>query len=366
MDKYGVYGTHNALKKKFVDYIRAQYLGENRLLLDACNNIFEKQGVLFQEPYIEANPAYKILENGIDQADIPLNIKKFLIELSDKKLGVFKNPFKHQVDALESFYKGMDLFVTTGTGSGKTECFMWPMVSCIVNEAMTNPKSWEQRGVRALMLYPMNALVSDQVSRLRKMIGDVSGGFRDTFYNNVSDNARIPQFGMYTGRTPFPGENDPDKDKELAKILADNLLGREDLIKQKLIEIGKYPAKYDLKEYLENLKNGKHFTHEKDVELVTRQEMQQSCPDILITNYSMLEYMLIRPIEQSIWQKTKQWLDISHDNKLLIVIDEAHMYRGSSGGEVALLIRRLLHKLKIKRNKVRFIPPWVRIVVIGL
>lgn len=356
MDKYSVYGTHNALKKKLIDYIRAQYLGENKLLLHACKDILEKQGVLFQEPFIEANPAYKVMENGIEHADIPENIKRILVEMSEKKLGVFQNPFKHQVEALESFYKGKDLFITTGTGSGKTECFMWPMVSSIVNEAVSSPNSWEQRGIRALMLYPMNALVSDQLGRLRKMIGDANGNFRKLFYDQVkNDNCRIPQFGMYTGRTPYPGEIDQEKDKELAKTFSDNLSGRETSVIHKLVDIGKYPSKYNLEEYIANLKQGKHITHDSDAELLTRQEMQQLCPDILITNYSMLEYMLIRPIEKSIWDKTTEWLNMSEDNKLLLVIDEAHMYRGSSGGEVALLIRRLLHKLNVTRDKIRFI-----------
>jgi ATP-dependent helicase YprA (DUF1998 family) len=356
MDKYGVYSTHNALKTKLIDYIKAQYLGESELLLNACKDTLGKQGVLFQEPYIEANPAYKIIKDGINKADIPLNIKKILMDMSNNSLGVFKNPFKHQVSALESFYKGKDLFVTTGTGSGKTECFMWPMVSSIVNEAVTNAESWKHRGVRALMLYPMNALVSDQLARLRKMIGDEKGNFRKVFYDNVNNSElRIPQFGMYTGRTPYAGDNDLEEDKNLAKTLTRDLIGREEEVKQKLIEIGKYPSKYDLEEYVENLKNGKHITDDNDAELMTRQEMQQTCPDILVTNYSMLEYMLIRPIEQSLWQKTKKWLNQSEDNKLLIIIDEAHMYRGSSGGEVALLIRRLLHKLNISREKVKFI-----------
>ena len=83
--------------------------------------------------------------------------------------------------------------------------------------------------------------------------------------------------------------------------------------------------------------------------------MQQFCPDILITNYSMLEYMLLRPREQKIWDDTREWLASNNENKLLFVIDEAHMYRGSSGGEVALLIRRLFHKLGISRDRVQFI-----------
>lgn len=356
MDKYSIYNIHSALKTKLIDYIRAQYLGENQLLLNACKDTLEKQEVLFQKPYIEANPAYKIIEDGINKTDIPENIKRILIDMTNNELNVFRNPFRHQINALESFYRGKDLFVTTGTGSGKTECFMWPMISSIVNEAVVNPLSWQHRGVRALMLYPMNALVSDQLGRLRKMIGDEKGNFRKVFYDNVNNNdLRIPQFGMYTGRTPYAGGNDIDEDKNIAKTLTRDLLCREDKIKQKLIEIGKYPSKYNLEEYVDNLKNGKHITDDKDAELITRQEMQQICPDILITNYSMLEYMLIRPIEQNIWQKTKIWLNQSENNKLLIIIDEAHMYKGSSGGEVALLIRRLLHKLNIKRNKVRFI-----------
>ena len=110
-----------------------------------------------------------------------------------------------------------------------------------------------------------------------------------------------------------------------------------------------------MKGFLEGLHNGKHIPNEEDAELITRFEMQQFCPDILITNYSMLEYMLLRPREEKIWNDTKKWLNCSEDNKLLFVIDEAHMYRGSSGGEVSLLLRRLFYKLGITRDKVQFI-----------
>ena len=65
--------------------------------------------------------------------------------------------------------------------------------------------------------------------------------------------------------------------------------------------------------------------------------------------------MLLRPRERKIWDSTKNWLNEDKNNKLLFVIDEAHMYRGSSGGEVALLIRRMFHKLGIGRDRVQFI-----------
>lgn len=354
---YGIKSTHDALKNKLIDYIIAQYFGENKLLQKASENTITKEKVLYQEPYIEANPAYEVRENGIQNStEIPNEIKEILVKMMENNLGVFKNPFFHQIKALESFFKNKDLVVATGTGSGKTECFMWPMISSLVSEASHSQKTWQQKGVRTLMLYPMNALVSDQISRLRRMIGDAEGKFREVFYENTKNNdLRIPKFGMYTGRTPFPGENKLKRNKAVASTLEKDLLNKNPEIIEKLKKIGKFPSKENLERFIRDLKAGKHRTDDYDAEMITRQEMQQLCPDILITNYSMLEYMLNRPYEKSIWEETKRWLNLSDDNKLLLVIDEAHMYKGASGGEVALLIRRLLNKLGISRDKVRLI-----------
>lgn len=110
-----------------------------------------------------------------------------------------------------------------------------------------------------------------------------------------------------------------------------------------------------MQDFLQKLHVSNHNPDPEDAEMITRYEMQNCTPDILITNYSMMEYMLLRPRESHIWEDTKSWLFEDAENKLLFIIDEAHMYRGSSGGEVALLIRRLLHKLDIPRNKVQFI-----------
>ena len=71
--------------------------------------------------------------------------------ISWKYVNLWKSPYVHQVQALEGFYKHRDLFVATGTGSGKTECFMWPMVTKLVNEAKSSPDSWKQRGVRTMI-----------------------------------------------------------------------------------------------------------------------------------------------------------------------------------------------------------------------
>lgn len=353
MNDYSVYNTHEALKNRLVNYIETAYFGKNDDLRDVCRDELEDRGVMWQEPYIEANPAYISVENGIANANaIPSDIKSILTSMIDNNMGVFKNPYLHQIQAVESFYRGEELFVATGTGSGKTECFMWPMVSKLIREAATSKDSWGMRGVRAMMMYPMNALVADQIGRLRRMIG--SDKFYE-YFRNYTGQSRRPQFGMYTGRTPYAGKNSSSKNQALAETLEKNLVERDEKVLDQLRKMGKYPAKENLEMYINQLIEGHHVTMEKDAEMVTRFEMQQNTPDILITNYSMLEYMLMRQEEQSIWEDTRDWLNASEENRLLFVIDEAHMYRGASGGEVALLLRRFINKLGVSRKKLQFI-----------
>ena len=119
-----------------------------------------------------------------------------------------------------------------------------------------------------------------------------------------------------------------------------------------------YPARYGkngIKLFIEHLEQNIHTPSPYDAELITRFEMQQCPPDILVTNYSMLEYMLMRKLESNIWDNTKEWLHESTGNKLLIVLDEAHMYRGSAGGEIAFLLDRLFDRLGITADDVQFI-----------
>jgi hypothetical protein len=92
-----------------------------------------------------------------------------------------------------------------------------------------------------------------------------------------------------------------------------------------------------------------------DPELITRYEVQESPPDVLVTNYSMLEYMLMRPLERPIFDRTRDWLDDNPDERFLLIIDEAHLYRGASGAEVALLIRRLRTRLGIDPSRLQVI-----------
>ena len=166
MDKYGVKSTHDAIKGKLLDYINTVYLGKNDALRIACESELQSRGMIYQEPYIEANHAYLAVPNGLATSSIPDDAKRILMAMAERDLGVFASPYKHQLESLEAFYQGNDLFVSTGTGSGKTECFMWPMVSKLVLEQMNSPETWSVRGVRAIMLYPMNALATDQAKRI--------------------------------------------------------------------------------------------------------------------------------------------------------------------------------------------------------
>ena len=351
--------VHKQLRTELENYIKSQYFGKSPILLSALNDHIDDEGLLYQRPFIESSPAYVTVQNGIETASLEDWMKEYFLQLAKAGIGVFPSPFAHQISALEAAARGENLFVSTGTGSGKTECFMWPLLAKMAAEARNSRESWAKRGVRTIIMYPMNALVSDQVSRLRRMIGDPDNKFIKIFRNTCGTGVRRPQFGMYTGRTPYPGtQPSTDQDRKLERTLARMSFPQNDSEKEffnRLLKEGKIPAKADMNQFLQGLHESKHIPNDDDAELITRFEMQQFCPDILITNYSMLEYMLLRPREQKIWDDTREWLVSNSENKLLFVIDEAHMYRGSSGGEVALLIRRLFHKLGISRDRVQFI-----------
>src|SRR5262249_46088959 len=126
---------------------------------------------------------------------------------------------------------------------------------------------------------------------------------------------------------------------------------------------GKWPAKPDLAAWYGK---GPYFDKKKDrfrrcvtlpedPELITRHEVHEAPPDVLVTNYSMLEYMLMRPLERPIFDRTREWLSQNPEERFLLVIDEAHLYRGAQGAEVALLIRRLRTRLGIPPERLQVI-----------
>jgi hypothetical protein len=246
----GANSVHKLLRTELEDYIKSQYFGKSPLLLSALSNHIDDEGLLYQKPFIESSPAYVTVPNGINTASIEPWMKEYFLQLAQAGIGVFPSPFAHQISALEAATKGENLFVSTGTGSGKTECFMWPLLAKMATEARNSKESWAKRGIRTIIMYPMNALVSDQVSRLRRMIGDPDKKFIKIFRSTYGDSVRRPQFGMYTGRTPYPGaQPSTEQDRKLEKTLARMSFPQSDSEKEffnQLLKEGKryYPGQY--------------------------------------------------------------------------------------------------------------------------
>ncbi|MHB1327920.1 MAG: DEAD/DEAH box helicase, partial [Gemmatimonadales bacterium] len=382
------------LKEALRGYIESAYPLNDPTLVRARRRLLEEEAeghLLAQEAYIETTTRYAT--SDATHADLGLSapLASFFSKLAetaseqstpeDRRSVLFPSMYLHQERAFRAFLvEQKDIVVATGTGSGKTECFLVPMLGSLYNEAVHSPTSFEQPGVRALILYPMNALVNDQLSRLRLLLGDpaVVNAFK-----GLGDGGRFPRFGMYTGRTPYPGPRSPSRDSDRVKPLLDYYLALSPEIEDRLRRLGRYPAK-DLqafnaqhearrrtyqsgkrigKEYTDHNWERRLHTGSDDRELLTRQEMINGAgsrpghaPDVLVTNYTMLEYMLMRPFERPIFSETKRWLD-QEGTQLTLVLDEAHMYRGAKGAEVAFLIRRLCARLGIhdRPDKLRVI-----------
>lgn len=386
-EKYTPTRLVSKLKQQLRNYIEGAYplsdpilVRSRRKLLDEANN----GHLLAQEPYVETTPRYETFIGGYEDLGLPEHISKLFKELAktksvhyteeEEKTLLFPKMYSHQEKSFKSFFKDKkDLIIATGTGSGKTECFLIPLLGHIYNEAYSKPDSFRKPGVRAMILYPMNALVNDQLSRLRLLFGDP--GLTEKFPKGENKRPHLT-FGMYTGRTKYPGPRDPSKDRERVEPFLNYYREMDPNLLKELKKLGRHPAK-DLEHFyakqhhhVKTGKNGKSrnefnwdkrlHTHTDDIELLTRQEMVNGAgslpghsPDILITNYCMLEYMLMRPFERPIFDETKEWLE-NGDNQFLLILDEAHMYRGARGAEVAFLIRRLKARLGIENKPEKF------------
>ena len=345
------------IKDRHIKFIEANYHLHNPRLIEERRKLME-EGAVASEPWVGATPSY-ILGEKFKDLNLPSPVIEILEGLNQPYLDVYDPPYLHQAKALEAFFpEEKNLIVSTGTGSGKTEIFLYSILGQLALEAERG-ETTDVRGFRSIILYPMNALVADQMSRLRQLLGSDVGAeeLEKRFGRRV-------QFGMYTSRTPYHGRYNEDRNYREVKPIIDYYLDLEQNnteLFNKLKSKGRVPTK-DLGRFRNKNKSrpSQFRTQPTDTELFTRQEMHSpneygGTPDILITNYSMLEYMLLRPIEQFFFEQTREWLSKDEKNQLTLVLDEAHLYRGAQGAEVALLIRRLLQHLGVSSNRVRFI-----------
>ena len=324
-------------------------------------NLLDQDGRIYRHPLIEPIPAYRtsgesfgqaaqVLLNGNWQASEIADVAGFVDE------GLFPSAMtlhQHQRDVFEQVVVNRrDAVVTTGTGSGKTECFLLPVVASVVKESVVwsapnqRPPQWDwwnhftmqgsrrrwakrigQRAhetrpaaIRALLLYPLNALVEDQLARLREALD--SPGARSWLQANRQGN--MVYFGRYTGRTPVSGDRNSSNTTRL----------RDELIN----------IHHDARAVAGSVAE-RFFQSMDGAEMWSRWDMQDAPPDILITNYSMLNIMLMRSIESPVFDQTRHWLEQSPENTFHLVVDELHTYRGTPGTEVAYLLRALLDRL---------------------
>jgi len=369
------------------------------------------EGKQIATPWVERLPIYKSfgdlsgMRSLIEDDEEWDSFIDFLDQMKNDKVGypnpIFFNPYAHQAEAVEHWWRGKDVVVSTGTGSGKTECFLWPLLGHLWRARARD--SGQQRGVKAMVLYPMNALATDQMKRIRLMFGHPELADRLAKGSNPGEEMeRFFQFMLYTGRTYSHGphhEHNKKTDKpnmsnhiksggkslefmnvleQLQKNHSTGIDAKDSLFKDLyddgfLPRLGEPGLQDNYRDYSgRTTGKSKLTTKEFDAELLFRHEAHNvgykirkndgsvedvvgghfgGTPDLLFTNYSMLDYMINRPIEDAIWEDTKSWLEIE-GNKLLIVLDEAHLYQGMSGLHIGHLLRRLYLTLGLKGNEI--------------
>lgn len=354
--------TITKIQSALREYIEATYHIGHPALIEQRRELLDEEGVIAQAPFIESTPRYQT-DRRFSDLELDPAARQLFALLTSNASGtrlLYDPPYTHQAKALEwTMRDGLSLAVTTGTGSGKTESFLLPMLAKLAQEAANSPQSFARSAVRALVLYPMNALVNDQLGRLRLLLGDKRVTSQFQLWAG-----RPARFARYTSRTLYPGVRKTERDQTRLKSVEDfyiDLLDRHDdpnarhhdaaskLVGQ-LRQRGKWPAKPDLRTWYgakgSRWKNSsgdfvRAITQPEDSELLTRHEVLATPPDVLITNYSMLEYMMMRPLERPVFDATREWLANNPNEKFLLIVDEAHLYRGAAGAEVALLLRRL-------------------------
>lgn len=320
-------------------------------------SLYAASDVLSQPPLLEPTPVYP--SSGLTLSDAAARLPeeyRGLPDLAQKLLGDSGiRLWKHQWESLRTVLEEKsDLVVTTGTGSGKTECFLLPVLAELARESESWPVSpvapdgrkwwndenvtWQSQwahsarsvnglhAVRAMVLYPLNALVEDQLRRLRQTL-DSDEVLR--WLDSRRGGNRVT-FGRYTGATPVPGV--PTNNAAVQR-LRDRLRAMADESDAVRNDPDLPPeARY----YFPNVDGG---------EMWSRWDMQETPPDIFITNYHMLNIMLMRQVETSIFEKTRNWLKSDPTNRFFLIVDELHSYRGTAGTEVAYILRLLLQRL---------------------
>lgn len=249
------------LRQTVLDYLRTTFSFQDKVVEEALFRFLtDRETGIFRGPYVQLRLPFRRAEEG--EAEALLDVRPPF------------RPYRHQVNSWANLttrnnHQPQHTLVTTGTGSGKTECFLYPVLDTCHRLAGTP-------GIKAIILYPMNALAADQARRIGKEI-----------WNDPRLKGRVTA-GMYTGS------------------------GR-----------------------------GEHRSMGPDYVITDREALRKTPPDILLTNYKMLDFLLLRPEDQPLWRGT------GAESLKYLILDELHTYDGAQGSDVACLVRRLKAKLGV-------------------
>ena len=248
------------IQASITDFLKTEFRSSSPGFEDLIDRFLDRSEAIFKGPYLSASLPFRSGTSGADYfPDVPMAFP----------------PHRHQEQAFRRLQHPnyQSTIVATGTGSGKTECFMMPILDhCF--------KYRGEPGIKAILVYPMNALATDQAKRLAQLI-----------WHNSNLKGYVTA-GLFVGES----EREPNS---------------------VMTETGVITSK--------------------DI-------LRQSPPDILLTNYKMLDYLLIRPKDQGLW------VGNNPETLRYLVVDEIHTFDGAQGTDLACLIRRLKARLQTPVN----------------
>lgn len=247
------------LQKGIGDYIETTFPMTNEPFKDSLSRILASKEALYHNPYIAVR--------------LPFRVAEEMPECFEAIHPTFL-PYVHQQKAFDRLTgdDGQSTLIATGTGSGKTECFLYPILEyCYQHRG--------ERGIKALIIYPMNALATDQAKRIAKLIHQSS-----ELRGNVTA-------GMYVG----------GYDEKPSTMMSESSI------------------------------------------ITDRETMLNNPPDILLTNYKMLDYLLVRPKDAGLWRDNKDSETLKY-----VAVDELHTFDGAQGTDLACLLRRIKSRLGIQ------------------
>ncbi|MDR6145976.1 Lhr-like helicase [Sphingomonas sp. SORGH_AS870] len=404
-------GGFNRIRDFFISYVETSFRISDRKIAAERRRLLETTNVFATASFVEPVLRYRTHDLRIDEmvgvAGGPLDALPRHVQVAFAELvlsGLFEGddatgevqrvgryaPYKHQIEMLQrGIQSGHPGIVTSGTGSGKTESFMLPIMAALSREATgwakpdagyldapwwTSPKGkWSPQrdgenrpaALRALVLYPMNALVEDQMVRLRRTLD--SDEARAVMDERFEGNRLF--FGQYTSSTPVTGYEDHpriaggDVEKKRRQRRQRELRVAMRRANQEQIDARAHDAA-ELKKTQEEGTSPPDptrfiFPSLDGGEMLSRWDMQETPPDLLVTNASMLGAMLSREVEEPIFEKTREWLHDNDDAYFYLVFDELHLIRGSAGTEVSFLIKSLIQRLGLDdpahRHKLRIL-----------